>query len=136
MFRALCAHHQEVKIVFYNIWYHHTCRWSSGAQVERGLVHSSQSHLSHSRPTFLRPAQCNPHSLFFHFSAFWGIFPVKWACLSYPSYVQTNFIQTVVVSLQAGPIFSLLSRSKANIHTVSSNGKNSRLCLGRFSSDK
>jgi len=22
MFRALCAHHQEVKIVLYSIWYH------------------------------------------------------------------------------------------------------------------
>jgi len=39
MFRALCAHHQEVKIVLYSIWYHHTCRWSSREQVERGLVH-------------------------------------------------------------------------------------------------
>ena len=38
MFRALCAHHQEVKIVLYSIWYRHTCRWPSGAQVERGLV--------------------------------------------------------------------------------------------------
>jgi len=37
MFRALCAHHQETKIVLYSIWYHHTCRWPSGAQVERGL---------------------------------------------------------------------------------------------------
>jgi len=37
MFRALCAHHQEVKIVLYSIWYHHTCRWASGAQVEREL---------------------------------------------------------------------------------------------------
>jgi len=37
MFRALCAHHQDVKIVLYSIWYHHTCRWPSGAQVERGL---------------------------------------------------------------------------------------------------
>jgi 5-methylcytosine-specific restriction endonuclease McrA len=37
MFRALCAHHQVVKIVLYSIWYHHTCRWLSGAQVERGL---------------------------------------------------------------------------------------------------
>ena len=37
MFRALCAHHQEVKIVLYSIWYHHTCRWPSGAQVERGV---------------------------------------------------------------------------------------------------
>jgi len=40
MFRTLCALHQEVKIVLYNIWYHHTCRWPSGAQVERGLQSS------------------------------------------------------------------------------------------------
>ena len=38
MFRALCAHHQEVKIILRSIWYHHTCRWPSGAQFERGLV--------------------------------------------------------------------------------------------------
>ena len=38
MFRALCAHHQEVKIVLYSIWNHHTCRWPSGAQVESGLL--------------------------------------------------------------------------------------------------
>jgi len=25
MFRTLCAYHQEVKIVLYSIWYHHTC---------------------------------------------------------------------------------------------------------------
>jgi len=36
MFRALYAHHQEVKIVLYSIWYHHTCRWTSRAQVESG----------------------------------------------------------------------------------------------------
>ena len=24
MFRALCAHHQEVKIILCSIWYHHT----------------------------------------------------------------------------------------------------------------
>ena len=35
MFRALCAHHEEVKIVLYSIWYRHTCRWPSGAQVEK-----------------------------------------------------------------------------------------------------
>jgi len=29
MFRALCANHQEIKIVLYSIWYHHTCRWPS-----------------------------------------------------------------------------------------------------------
>jgi len=38
MFRALCAYHQEVKILLYSIWYHHTCRWPSRAQVERVLV--------------------------------------------------------------------------------------------------
>jgi len=35
MFRALCAHHQEVKIVLYSIWYHHTCRWSFRACTGR-----------------------------------------------------------------------------------------------------
>jgi hypothetical protein len=37
MFRAPCAHRQEVKIVLYSLWYHHTYGWPSGAQVERGL---------------------------------------------------------------------------------------------------
>ena len=37
MFRALCAHCQGVKIVLYSIWYHQTCRWLYGAQVETGL---------------------------------------------------------------------------------------------------
>jgi len=32
MFRTPCAHRQEVKIVLYSIWYHHTCRWPSRAQ--------------------------------------------------------------------------------------------------------
>jgi len=31
------AHHQEVKIALRSIWYHHTYRWPSGAQVERVL---------------------------------------------------------------------------------------------------
>jgi len=38
MFRALCGHHQEAKTVLYSIWYRHTYRWLSGAQVERGLL--------------------------------------------------------------------------------------------------
>jgi hypothetical protein len=33
MFREPCAHRQEVKIVLYSLWYHHTYRWPSGAQV-------------------------------------------------------------------------------------------------------
>jgi len=37
MFRAPCSHNQEVKIVLYIIWYHHTYRWPSGAQFERGF---------------------------------------------------------------------------------------------------
>ena len=32
MFRAPCVHRQEVKIVLYNLWYHHTCRWPSRAR--------------------------------------------------------------------------------------------------------
>jgi len=32
MMRALCAHRQEVKIVLYSIWYHHTCRRPSRAR--------------------------------------------------------------------------------------------------------
>ena len=31
MFRASRAHRQEVKIVLYSLWYHHTYRWPSGA---------------------------------------------------------------------------------------------------------
>ena len=34
---SICAHLQEVKIVLYSLWYHHTYRWLSGAQVESGL---------------------------------------------------------------------------------------------------
>ena len=31
------AHRQEAKIVLYNLWYHHTYRWPSDAQVESPL---------------------------------------------------------------------------------------------------
>ena len=35
-FRALCAHHQEVKIVLYSIWYHHTetSEWSKITKIQ------------------------------------------------------------------------------------------------------
>ena len=36
MFLAPCAHRQEVKIVLYSLWYHHTYWWPYRAQVERG----------------------------------------------------------------------------------------------------
>ena len=32
MFRAPCAHRQELKIVLYSLWYHHTYRWPPGAR--------------------------------------------------------------------------------------------------------
>ena len=38
MFWAPFAHCQEVKIVLYSIWHHHTYRWPSRAQVERGVL--------------------------------------------------------------------------------------------------
>ena len=44
MFRAPCAHRQEVRIVLYSLWYYHTYRWPSRAQVEIGL-HSSLTFL-------------------------------------------------------------------------------------------
>ena len=36
MFQALCAHHQEVKIVLYGIWYHHTetSEWSKITKIQ------------------------------------------------------------------------------------------------------
>jgi len=48
MFRAPCVHRQEVKIVLYSLWYHHTYTWPSRAQVERGVVAmiSNQSSLN------------------------------------------------------------------------------------------
>ena len=35
---SISAHHQEAKIVLYSFWYHHTYRWPSGAQVDRGVL--------------------------------------------------------------------------------------------------
>ena len=46
MFGALSAHHQEVKIVLYKIWYHHTCRWPSCVQVERSVYRLRADSLS------------------------------------------------------------------------------------------
>jgi len=36
MFRAICDHHQEVKIVLYSIWYHHTetSEWSKITKIQ------------------------------------------------------------------------------------------------------
>ena len=36
MFRALCAHRQEVKIVLYSLWYHHTetSEWSKITKIK------------------------------------------------------------------------------------------------------
>ena len=62
MFRALCAHHQEVKIVLYSIWYHHTSRWPSGAQVESGplstCVRDGHLHMK------MEPTECSETSAY------------------------------------------------------------------------
>ena len=36
MFRALCSHHQDVKIVLYSIWYRHTetSEWSKITKIQ------------------------------------------------------------------------------------------------------
>ena len=36
MFQAPCAHHQEVKIALYSIWYHHTetSEWSKITKIQ------------------------------------------------------------------------------------------------------
>ena len=36
MFRALCAHHQEVKIALHSLWYYHTetSEWSKITKVQ------------------------------------------------------------------------------------------------------
>ena len=35
---STCAHRQEVKIVLYSLWYHHTCRWPSRAPDGRVMI--------------------------------------------------------------------------------------------------
>ena len=58
MFRALRAHHQEVKIVLYSIWSHHTCRWPSGAQVNLWPL----LYASHAPPVSPHePSQCHEY---------------------------------------------------------------------------
>jgi len=42
MFRAPCAHHQEVKIAWHSLWYHHTYRWPSRAQVMQFWPHDDE----------------------------------------------------------------------------------------------
>ena len=41
---STCAHHEEVKIALHSLWYHHTYRWFSHAQVERELVHQTATY--------------------------------------------------------------------------------------------
>ena len=35
---STCAHHQEVKIALHSLWYHHTYRWPSRAQVNPRIL--------------------------------------------------------------------------------------------------
>ena len=40
---STCAHHQEVKIALHSLWYHHTYRWPSCAQVD--TVHETATYM-------------------------------------------------------------------------------------------
>ena len=40
MLRAHVLVVRRAKIVLYSLWYHHTYRWPSSAQIERGLFMS------------------------------------------------------------------------------------------------
>jgi len=47
MFRALCAHHQEVKIVLYSLWYHHTetSEWSKITKITINKIYKYEHKL-------------------------------------------------------------------------------------------
>ena len=47
---STCAHRQEGKIVLYSLWYHHTYRWPSRAQIERLRSIQSSLNLCTGRP--------------------------------------------------------------------------------------
>ena len=57
MFRAPCAHRQEVEIVLYSLWYHHTYRWPYRAQVERGRPGGYVTRHQVEQPKFLHSTQ-------------------------------------------------------------------------------
>ena len=63
MFRALCAHHQEVKIMLYSLWYHHTYRCDD----TRGCImqfwppddeHMCSKHVKAWNKTYLKQILC------------------------------------------------------------------------------
>ena len=56
---STCARRQKVKIVLYSLWYHHTCRWPSRAQVERGQ--SSLNLCTGLTPFCFLGAEITPH---------------------------------------------------------------------------
>ena len=70
-FEHCCAHHQKVKTVLYSIWYRHTCRWPSGAPVERGrrqyLSVSSTEHRTNKNNELYKVRE--GHSLFSRYYA-------------------------------------------------------------------
>ena len=58
MFRAHVLIVRRAKIVLYSLWYHHTYRWLSRAQIERGLdgmhgIVGEPSHVVHKFPSVI-----------------------------------------------------------------------------------
>jgi hypothetical protein len=52
VFRALCAHHQEVKILFYSVWYHdtETSEWSKITKIKFYKYEHIELYFSNFRP--------------------------------------------------------------------------------------
>jgi len=40
---STCAHHQEVKIALYSLWYHHTYRWLT-TEIKKKVIKDSINH--------------------------------------------------------------------------------------------
>ena len=53
MFRALCAHHQVVKLYYTTSGIVTLCRWPSGAQLERGVVQPVHPQPVHRTATYM-----------------------------------------------------------------------------------
>jgi len=41
---STCAHHHEIKIVLYSLWYHHNYRWPSRAHIAKQPVHQTATY--------------------------------------------------------------------------------------------
>jgi len=95
---STCAHHQEVKIALHSLWYHHTYRWLSCAQVERRLNQSSLN-LCARWPPVISPFV---HSFWMQLSQLW----------STKSCIKTTATQYLQLSHQLVLLAAFISRHR------------------------